>query len=280
MNKELHITHSLSSRGTLKEALKKRSINADVIAVCSMFEYAPIPHDFKETSLRYRSLKIEEITGFDKSEYCDGINWFINFDFSSYEKIVIWHGNSVDERLSLYLSCRLINRNLYSANIMMLKDKFSHLSHNPFVLPMDCCSPENMLSVYDRISLIGEEQKLACCDLWNRWSKSEASLRVINRDDDIVEVGVDYFDSYILNNCTNEFHDGAMVMGKTLCDTNFMTEDGFLNKRFMELIKQGKLIAEQRDLSNYKREIPQVDPEDFINNVNISSFAQIGRAHV
>lgn len=271
----LHIVSGCAAGGTLKYYFKEVGIDEDVLAFKDTLRHAPIFRDFSDKELQNRSQNIELLFGkWDYLDYYTELYDFIHYDFDRYEKIVIWHGNSVDDRLLLYMACSLINGDLYYVDISEIKDLFPHLCKSPFLLSLGACSIADTGILYGKIKPISSELKQQYIAEWNRWSASDASLRIVDSDNNIVEVGEDYFDELILSNCTSEYNVSARVIGKTLCDSNFLVGDSFLLKRIISLITQNKLSACNND--KFSTEIEESNSSDkneiVINGVNVTQM--------
>ena len=57
----------------------------------------------------------------------------------------------------------------------------------------------------------------------------------------------DYYDTYILEECSNKFTTAFKIIGSAMDKIEENIGDSFLNKRLRELIKQGKIILEGKD---------------------------------
>lgn len=244
MNKTLHIVSDLYEAGTIKMFLKSIDIHDKVLAFENTFKYASLFRDFSDKEIKRRSLSLEKLFG--KLYFSDShisLQNFVRYDFDKYDKIVVWHGNDVDGRLFFYMICSLIKGALYDADTIEIQDLFPHLEQDPFILPLTCCSTDNIAILYDKIKFISDDQKKEYIYLWEKWSQSDAPIRIINKENEIQGVEEDYFDNSILSNCTFEYQTVARVIGATLCDINFLICDSFLHMRIINLITQDKLSA-------------------------------------
>ena len=57
------------------------------------------------------------------------------------------------------MACSLIKGQLYEADTTEIKVLFPHLEQNPFILPLACCSIDNIAVLYDKIKHISDDQK-------------------------------------------------------------------------------------------------------------------------
>lgn len=173
-----------------------------------------------------------------------------------------------------YMACSLIKGQLYEADTTEIKVLFPHLEQNPFILPLACCSIDNIAVLYDKIKHISDDQKKEYALLWEKWLQSDAPIRIINKENAIQEVEEDYFDESILSNCTNEFRNVARVIGETLYDSNFLIGDSFLHIRVIDLIARKKLSAQENE--KFTQEIATSNLSDknkiVINGVNVTEL--------
>lgn len=279
--KILHIVQGYSARGTFRRFLKETNKAEEVLAFPTDFKHGAIFKDFSDDELQKRFLYLKTLyKDCDELTY-ETIHNFVNHDFNQYEKIVVWHGNNVDEWLLLYMMCALIKKDIYEVDVEELKSHFSRLRHSPF-LSLSCCSEENIIYLYDRIKPISNCQKQEYASQWERWSQSDAPIRIMDNQNNIVEVGEDYFDESLLSDCTTEYKMVARVIGETLYDTLFLVGDFFLHKRIIHLISINKLSAIQNE--EFAKEIEVLSHSDeeqiIINGVNVTEmrFYSVRRA--
>ena len=278
MDKTLHIASEPSGIGTIKLFFKRSGINDKVLVFENTLKHASLSpiKDLNNEGLKKRSQSLEKLIG--KHHFPDShlitLQDFIKYDFDKYDNIVVWHGNDVDGRLFFYMACSLIKGQLYEADTTEIKVLFPHLEQNPFILPLACCSIDNIAVLYDKIKHISDDQKKEYALLWEKWSQSDAPIRIINKENAIQEVEEDYFDESILSNCTNEFRNVARVIGETLYDSNFLIGDSFLHIRVIDLIARKKLSAQENE--KFTQEIAASNLSDknkiVINGVNVTEL--------
>ena len=244
MKKTLHIISGHSAEGAIKECFKKHEIDDSIFMVNAAFQYAPLFTN--ETTLNRRKEVLNNFfnitdyygAGYD---YTIEIRNFINYNFNEYERVVIWHGDDVDERILLYLTCSLVKTELYEVDITYIKQ---HLSNKN--IPHVClchCSVENIRLLYDRIRPISKEKQMEYATKWYQWSRSDAKLRIMDNDGLIKDVNEDYFDKLLLSYCNDEYTTTARVIGNTFGNCDIRIGDGYLHYRVIQLIKEGRLSA-------------------------------------
>ena len=170
MSKNLHIIPGVYTKYHLEEMFKNRNINDNILVFDSGMQNGALYSDFNENELYLRSENLKPIFEpfTEQFDFYKNIKPVLNYNYDKYDKITIWHGNTANELLNLYFLCKLIDRPIYTADVLLLKNKFPHLPQNPFLFTANCCSPENMKELYDNISFLTSDQKHNYAELWNR----------------------------------------------------------------------------------------------------------------
>lgn len=129
MNKNLHIVPNDFCKCYLREALDTLSVNDDILVSDCAFQYEALCRDFSENELLLRSNRLKSLFGpfADKFYYYKNMKTVLDYSFEQYDKIVVWHGNISNELLNLYFLCKVVDKDIYCANTILLKDRFSHL---------------------------------------------------------------------------------------------------------------------------------------------------------
>lgn len=245
MDRSLHIILSFSAAGTMKEHLKEINSNDKIAVWNAPFTYGPLFKDFSDNELKRYAQYLNKLFGYYESDTnpYSTMHKIVNQNFGKYERVVVWHGDSVDELLLLYMICSLIKGRLFVADITELYELFPHFKSIIFPLALAHCSQDNIRIMYDKIKPISEEVKIEYSSRWDRWSKSDASLRLMGNDHMIFEANDDYFDSLILSKCSNVYIKVARIIGEVLACSNQLIGDSFLLNRVIWLIHQNKLLA-------------------------------------
>ena len=87
---------------------------------------------------------------------------------------------------------------------------------------------------------MGVAQKNEAAKQWAAWSKSEATLRVLNEVGEIVEAEEEIYDDAMLSLCRGEWVKAPIVVGRLLCDVDFGVGDSFLHHRIISLARRGR----------------------------------------
>lgn len=243
INKTLHIVSGLAAAGTMKLYLKGIDSNDKIALWEAPFTYGPLFRDFSDKELKRRTSFFYNFFGHYEYDLYPAMHNIINRDFGKYQKVVVWHGDGVDECLLLYMICSLTEGQVYEADITELYELFPHFKSTPFPLALAHCSVDNIRIMYDKIKPVPEEAKARYISEWHKWSKSDAPLRLIDNDNTIFEAGEDYFDNLILSVCSTDYTKAARIIGEVLFKSNQLIGDGFLHKRVIWLIRQNKLQA-------------------------------------
>lgn len=276
MANTLHIVHGLSAKGTLKLYFEQTNINEDIFALEIVLKYGHFSNDELKYHPKFDRELFLNYNDFEHYTKCDNLTEFIDYNFDEYEKIVVWHGNNVEDLLMLYLSCSLIKGKLYDVDISEIKYLFPHLTQVPFSLPLYACSIENLYILYSKIKPITNELKQKNRSLWleSKRTLSGGPLIIIDCLNNLLKVNYDYFDEFILSKCTYEYENVAKIIAIILCDIDFGIGDSFLHARIINLIRQNKLVASINE--KFMKEIEQSNHLDknkiIVNGVNVTEM--------
>ena len=265
----LHVICGRFSAHAMKFYIDKYGINDDILALNNEFRYAPLFSNMSEETIVKRSQSIDNLFGikyYDIDPYTE-IKAFVNHDFDKYDRVVVWHGNNVDEQILLYFTASLVKRNLYEVDITYIIQYLPNKKVTSIILY--CCSTENIKLLYDRINPISKGMQCKYVSMWEKWSKSEAQLRIMDKNNLIIEVKEDYFDELIISNCSYEYEKVARIVGKVLYKCSFFVGDNYLTHRIAYLIKKEVLSA---CLNNeFKTEIEKCN-QDTINRIGYNEL--------
>lgn len=239
----LHIVCGASAAGTSREALRRIGCEAEVAAFPCSLRYGALFRDFSDGSLRRYADEIGRLTG------CAGtfepLRDFVGVDFAAYDRVVVWHGDDVDERLMYYLVCALAPAApLYEVDVTAVRPL---LKHSVRGVSLSICSVDNVVWLYERIAIVGVEERKEAVSAWNGWRCSDAALRILS-ENGIAEVTEDFFDDIIVATCGTEYRKTARVIGEVLCATDFAVGDSFLLRRIVTLLREGRLSARAEEV--------------------------------
>lgn len=165
-----------------------------------------------------------------------GTNAIKAFNFGKYDRIIIWHGNNIQEKLLLYLTCALLpNENLYEAAIT---DAIKQHGYTPTKLAE--CSSSSIAELLDSITPIDTNKKELYKQEWTKSAQSDKLVRILSQGN-IVEVDESYYDSYILSGCTEDFTPATQIVWDVMGRCGQSIADAFLKYRVKGLVKKNEL---------------------------------------
>ena len=245
----MHIVYGESGAATLRLALSDLGRGHEwVAAFPEILQYASLFSDFNHREVgeyATRCAKMGVVRSEDSSQLTNAILKFLQIDFSAYDEVVLWRGESAGDRLFGYMVCALVGKDLSVVDLTPLRGVLP----NPHVaaLSMAHCSAENLKLLLGRVKPLAESEKTANAELWLKWSKSVADLRLLSNDGEIVEADRQIFDKAILSASSGEWQPAARVVGRVLCQIDFAVGDSFLHRRIVELASEGKILVRQRE---------------------------------
>lgn len=238
--KTLHVVRGSANKWALSRALQEMGVKEEIIYLPIDFSYGHIPKDFSDKELCFA------LASHNKMNEFNHLKSFITTDFSSFDKIIVWHGWSASELLLLYLMSVLVKENLFQLTITdcpVFKDKYHH---PPFigmawVAPMDIWE-NNMLSYAKPVSAADRKRYQ---EEWNRWKDSKAPYRLSSTKTGVIEeFPADFMDTSIFDLVKKESIVGNItgLLMKEFSD--FDMGCSMIVERIEELCCQGKLYLE------------------------------------
>ena len=244
----LHIVYGESGAAMLRLALSDLGLQDIVVSFPEVLQYAPLFTDFTDSSIRDYALRcccMQVAKESVAERVAKVISTFVNADFGGYDKVVLWCGETAGDRLFGYMVCALVGRDLSVVDLAPLRGVLPN--PNVAALSMGHCSGENLKQLLGNIVPLAEGEKSANAELWLKWSKSVADLRLLSNKDEIIEVDRQIFDDVILSASSGEWQPAAKVVGQVLCQIDFAVGDSFLHRRIVELASEGKILVCQRE---------------------------------
>ena len=268
----IHMVYGESGAVMLRLALSDLGRGHEwVAAFPEILQYAPLFSDFNHREVgeyATRCAKMGVVRSEDSSQLINAILKFLQIDFSAYDEVVLWRGESAGDRLFGYMVSALVGRDLSVVDLTPLRGVLP----NPYVaaLSMGHCSVENLKLLLGGVKPLAEGEKSANAELWLKWSKSVADLRLLSNKGEIVEADRRIFDDVILSASSGEWQPAARVVGRVLCQIDFAVGDSFLHRRIVELASEGKILVRQRDGVLYLEE----DSADslYVGDVNLGEL--------
>ena len=245
----IHMVYGESGAAMLRLTLSDLGRGHEwVAAFPDTLQYASLFSDFNHREVgeyATRCAKMGVVRSEDSSQLTNAILKFLQIDFSAYDEVVLWRGESAGDRLFGYMVSALVGRDLSVVDLAPLRGVLP----NPYVaaLSMAHCSGENLKQLLGNIVPLAEGEKSANAELWLKWSKSVADLRLLADGGEIVEADRQIFDGEIISACRGEWQPAARVVAQLLSQVDFTVGDGFLHQRIVELARDGKIMVQPSD---------------------------------
>lgn len=213
-----NILHIVAGYGyTLNRGLSMQGINANIVTFPSMFEEGYLPKDLSDKELCFY-LQSLNLSPDEFRQRFDELKQFVSYDYTMLDKVVIWHGNHVNELMLLFFMCHLTDAKLFHIDMTLgginglEKENSIGLGH---FSPNDIAKVNWMNDVMKPIS-IQEKNEFAL--LWRHWVNIGGFYRRYNKSINNIEILPDTFmDTEIHNQLQKESRFGliiARLMGK------------------------------------------------------------------
>lgn len=245
----IHMVYGESGAAMLRLTLSDLGRGHEWVATFpEILQYAPLFSDFNHREVgeyATRCAKMGVVRSEHSSQLTNAILKFLQMDFSAYDEVVLWQGETAGDRLFGYMVSALIGRDLSVVDLTPLRDVLP----NPHVaaLSMAHCSGENLKQLLENIIPLAESKKSTNAELWYKWSKSMSDLRLLSGGGEIIEADRQIFDEVILYACSREWQPAARVVAQVLCQIDFSVGDSFLHHRMVELTRDGKIMVQPSD---------------------------------
>lgn len=242
-NKDIHIVFGQSARGMFVHSKKFDLDSIQLICLEDFMNIGPVSDLDSDEGVNIRSqwqLKV-----FDSILTADLVNIKTLMNNYSNENIYLWTGIDASEIIHtarLLYNLQPCGNNVYMFDFSIFSQKnIYRQTVYPRVLKATDLNNVDDPEKYFR--LLTEEELTSYMELWKR-IKSENHPVWILENNQIVGKDEDYFDSFLLSYCTNEFQSPAWIIGNVLCDIDFVvSSDAFLNYRLKQLVNTNKLEA-------------------------------------
>lgn len=96
-----------------------------------------------------------------------------------------------------------------------------------------------MKSIFAQFEKIDRSKLKGYINLWEKVKSENKELWIFDNKGQITAKKTDYFDSYLLSHCNEDYQKAARVIGETLVDTDFNVGDCYLNWRLKQLTLDG-----------------------------------------
>lgn len=237
--KILHVVSSACYRGTLKQAFYGMGIEDEVIYLPVDFSCNYIPKDFSDAELMLAVMSIgtDLLTLHDIEKILSELKTFVTTDYSSYDKVYVWHGGSANDLLLLYLMSILTDDNLYHIDITSCAEFMKKQNSWPYV-DMGCVCPDD-IKTFSMLSLAKKvmgTEKTEYIGQWNRWKASTKPYRFSSAETGIIEeYPADFMDDTIIKYAKEGRVLGALMAKVFQEYYNLFISDHIILKRIREL---------------------------------------------
>ncbi len=206
-----------------------------VVLPSSLLPYGRLFRDFTEEEIfRYVDDVAQKFSRLNPYRFAIYLLSLLKYDFSKYDKIIVWHTDSISGQLFLCLLCKLITSPIYE----ILYDR-------------QCIYDSDSIDYFRKkiiqIEPISAEVQTKNYKIWDNCCSSENDLRII-RDNTITELEISFFDDIILGKaCPGKLRYCELI--ESVCATSLLiyyfgdVENAldFVENRTLELAKTGKL---------------------------------------
>lgn len=234
--KVLHVVFGDSAAGALRHVLALQGLaqSQSVVALFDDFSVGRLPPDLSTESLQKRE-------DWWQKQYCGGEGYvndmqdFLNTPFADYDKVVVWHGATVQDQLLLFLMHSIYNEQLHEVVI-------TGKMYDGVGLTLGVLSPLEMVPLLATVTPISAESAQHYREQWQTWCQSPSKLRIM-QDEQITAVAEDHFDDFILSKCGTEWQSAISVVGHSMGTCRQYVGDGFITGRLQHLVAIGKVQA-------------------------------------
>lgn len=168
-----------------------------------------------------------------------GCSDLLQCDFSTYDRLVIWYGNDVNEQLMLRMLCNTLQA--YPLAGVAVEAAAGAQPYPPHALAE--CGEQALRLLTDTIRDITPAEQARYRQEWEHLTMADIRLRIYENEH-VVEVAEDYYDAEILSYCTDEFRTAARVVGEVMGTHPQRPGDTWLLYRVRKLVEAGILISE------------------------------------
>lgn len=161
-------------------------------------------------------------------------------DFSSDDRIVIWHSGIVSEQVALrYFAERLTGHEMWEVNVSKQRVRQWN-GVKTYPRSVGECAPEELLEAINGMEVMSAERIQQLRLEWAELLTKESTLRILEGNQ-ILSVEETFYDQQLLSLLTERFQPAARVVGALMGTSDQIIGDTFLNYRLLQLIAAGKV---------------------------------------
>ena len=246
-SKNLHVAPCLTASGVIKMAMPDRG-SEEVIYLPVDLSCSPLPKDYSDREL------FKTVLWHNRMESYDRLTEFINFDFSKYDKIIVWHGDVSWELLFLYLMCDITDHEkLYEIDLTQSKElvetvSIRHQKHNP-VLKRNWNIYMGEISLEETSHLFRSEKKIEnnkCFyykELWYKWRNIKKNYILNSPSGELKGYSDNFMDKAIFRALKKESNMRKVVNDVFNKQNCYALSYHTIKRRIRELIDMGCISA-------------------------------------
>lgn len=175
--KTLYVTSELSNAGMVRCTLHNMKISEEVVYCPIDLSCGYLPKDFSDKELCFAvASQSFVVTTQGRTNLFDELKKFVSTDYSVYDKIIVWHGWSAQDLMTLYLMSVLVERNLYHIDMKDCSTFMSNMPSTPFP-GMGYVSPCYMQEIISLAKPVSAVEKQKYQRLWHKWIYSKHPYR-------------------------------------------------------------------------------------------------------
>ena len=250
--KTMHIVSS--------ESMTRYCHGEEVVVLPSLLlPYGLLFRDFSEREiLRYADDVLLKLPLTNPYPFAVSLLSLLKYDFTKYDKIVVWHDETMNDRLFFYLVCRIVKSPICE---IIIDNQNRQKYYDEDYL-------KNQLKISQPIP---PKTQLGNSKEWDRLGASNYDLRIL-RDNTIACVNIDYFDEVILKKsktgklCYSELIENAANVS-ILSYSLDISSYSFVENRIIYLADEGKLLPFIKESGHWKKStlkdiLPIRDPDE------------------
>lgn len=263
MKKHLHIIYGEQSRATLIESNCIEPKSGEIISFNDLLALGPLCDIGNIARIEARKLGLATILNqIDDIEV--GI-YSIEANHNSiqniianqhvYNKIYLWLGPHTDEKITAArLLFHIEKLNIPIFKLDFSKGNFKKVNGDPMALnSLRVMNVQNLQEIASHFMEMDTAEIQSFAALWSTLRTNDSTIRIFDKNGELLEGDKSFFDQYLLNRCTATNQGSAYIIGCAMCDIwedfdHVPTGDIFLFERLNQLGIDGKIqISERRE---------------------------------
>ncbi|MCR4812080.1 MAG: DUF1835 domain-containing protein [Bacteroidales bacterium] len=240
--KVLHIAEGYYSHSVIAHS----GITDKIVEFPLYLSVGHIPKDFSDRELCFSMMSLYNLYESDIIlEDFQTLKRLVTQDYSSYDKVVVWHGGGAHELLLLYMMAVIVDDNLYHIDIRDCAEFMKKMGHvkNPDmgdVMPSDIST----FNIVSNLKKVSPKEKDEYSKMWYEWTNSKTPYRFSTIVSDCIkEYPCDFMDETIFKVIEGEMG-MTRIIGNVMGDfllKNMRIPDAVIHSRIKDLVQIGEL---------------------------------------